>query len=99
MAKVLVNLKIKIAVGVHGIAVMSLDESVDELYGVTRSEITVPSLTMQDIECCGVEEWYEYSVDDKPVNPGVYEFIGRASFDEDSADYSFTCKDLTGQTT
>lgn len=94
MKKVLVDLKIQIAVGLQGVAVMSLKEEINELYSMTKSEITVPSLTLQDIECCGAEDWYEHAVDDKPAEPGVYNFRGRASFDDDSSDYSLTCEQI-----
>lgn len=86
--KVFVDLKVTIAVGVCGIALMELKEEVVETYGMRKSDIKVDSLTMQDIESCGIEEWYEHSLYIKPSEAGVYTFFGRASFDEDSADYS-----------
>ena len=94
MKKVFVDLKIQIAVGLQGVAIMSLEEEINELYGMARSDITVPNLTLQDIECWGVEGWYESCVDDKPDGPGLYTFTGRASFDDDSSDYSLTCEQV-----
>ena len=94
MAKVMVDLKIKLAIGIHGIAVISVDETIDEVYGMSRGEIQIPSLTLQDVEVCGAEDWYEHAVDDKPAEPGVYTFTGRASFDDDSSDYSLTCEQV-----
>lgn len=94
MKKLFADLKIQIAVGLQGVAVMGLEEEITAFYGLLKSEINNLNLTMQDIECCGVEDWYEHAVDDKPAEPGVYTFIGRASFDDDSSDYLLTCEQI-----
>jgi hypothetical protein len=68
----------KIAIGIKGVALLSIDESDD----------VEQSLICNDIDQIGIEEWYEYSFDEKPSEAGVYEVRGTATFTEDDVIYS-----------
>lgn len=83
----------KVAIGVHGVAVLGVKESLSPHSVYVGSDIH-PDLILDDIEQCGAEEWAEHSLDDVPQEPGIYTFRGSARFDEDSSEYSTTCDEL-----
>ena len=87
MIKVVVDVKVKMAVGIVGVAVMELKETLSHAYGVGVKQIG-EDLVKSDIDMQGVEDWFDYAVKDKPKEPGVYTFKGSVAFDEDSADYN-----------
>ena len=81
----------KIAIGVRGVALLSIIEPDDDsqhpsTYG--------QSLVCDDIDQIGVEEWYEYSFDEKPSEPGVYTIRGTVTFTEDDSLYSITIDEI-----
>lgn len=87
MIKVVVHVKVKMAVGVVGVAVMELKETLSHAYGIGVKQVG-ENLVKSDIDMQGAEDWFDYAVKDKPKEPGVYTFEGTVAFDDDSADYN-----------
>ena len=87
MVVVKVSFTIELAVGIKGVAVMKLDEKVREVFGARKEEVPQSGQVLHDIECSGVDDWFESNVKKKPHSSGLYTYTGIASFDEDSAHY------------
>lgn len=87
MIKVVVDVKVKMAVGVVGVAVMELKETLSHAYGIGVKQVG-ENLVKSDIDMQSAEDWFDYAVKDKPKEPGVYTFEGTVAFDDDSADYN-----------
>lgn len=83
----------KIAIGIKGVAVLEISETLspDSIYSGSDIE---PNLILDDIAQCGVDDWADYYLDDIPSEPGIYTFRGTAEFSEDDAAYSVTCDDV-----
>lgn len=83
----------KVAIGIHGVAVLEVKETLspDSIY--VGSDID-PALVLNDVHQCGAEEWADYYLQDVPKEPGVYTFRGSACFSEDDANYSCTCDQI-----
>jgi hypothetical protein len=82
----------KIAVGLRGVAILELTETISPHSVYVGSDIH-PELILHDVDMDGIEEWADCYLDDKPTKPGIYTFRGSVRFGEDSADYSMTCDD------
>lgn len=89
MAKILVDVACEVAVGIKGYALMQLSEVPVEVFGMPMPEKS--ECVKNDIEQIGFEEWVEFNLSDMPTESGIYAFAGRASFDDESADYSLSC--------
>ncbi len=83
----------KIAVGIRGIALMEITETLSPHSVYQGSDISSDCI-VNDISSGGIDEWAEYNLTDLPTEPGIYTIRGSARFDEDSADYSTTCDEL-----
>lgn len=83
----------KIAVGIRGIALMEISETLSP-HSVYQGSDIPNDCILQDFSGCGIEEWAEYNLADLPTEPGVYTIRGSVRFDEDSAFYSTTCDEL-----
>lgn len=83
----------KVAFGVAGCAILSIEETLSPHSVYAGSDIH-PNLVLNDIKQGGVDEWAEYNLSERPKEPGIYTFRGSVRFDEDSADYSVTCDEL-----
>ncbi len=94
MIVVKVGFTIELAVGVKGVAVMQLSEKVIEVFGARKEEVPQSGQVLQDIECSGVDDWFDDNVKQKPPSSGIYRYTGVASFDEDSAHYDLEKMDL-----
>lgn len=80
----------EVAIGIHGVAVLEVNETLSKHSIYVGNDIH-PDLVLLDIEECGAEEWAEYCLNDVPTDPGIYTFKGSVTFSEDDADYSVTC--------
>ena len=92
MPKLIVDVVCEVAVGIKGYALMKLSEIPVEAWGIPKPEKS--ECVKNDIEQIGFEDWVECNLNDVPTKSGVYAFAGRASFDEDSADYSLSCTNI-----
>ncbi|MBL4706289.1 MAG: hypothetical protein JKY54_17310 [Flavobacteriales bacterium] len=83
----------QIAIGLSGIAVLSIHETLSPHSVYVGSDIH-PQLVLEDIKKYGTEEWAGMYLGQMPKEPGVYQFRGIATFTDDDADYSVThdCK-------
>lgn len=81
----------KIAIGIKGVALLSINEPDDDSQ---HPKTYGSSLVCDDIDQIGIEEWYEYSFDEKPSEPGVYSIRGTATFTEDDTMYSITVDEI-----
>jgi hypothetical protein len=87
MIVVKVSFTIVLAVGIKGVAVMKLDEKVREVFGARKEEVPQSGQVLHDIECSGIDEWFESNIKKKPHSSGMYTYTGVATLDEDSAHY------------
>lgn len=83
----------KIAIGVRGIALMEITETLSPQSVYQGSDIA-DDLIVDDISNCGIDEWADYNLTDVPTEPGIYTFRGSVRFTEDDAEYSTTCDEL-----
>jgi len=79
-----VKFNAEIAVGIYGIAVMSLSEQPAEDFKID-GECNCVKI---DIENCGASQWWDWLNFKKPKGKGIYSIEGTGYFDEDSSDYS-----------
>ncbi len=89
MARAIVDLKLELAVGIEGYALMRLDEKIEETVGFVPSNDLL--FTLEDIQQSGIDEWVKSNIDHIPKEVGIYNIQGKGEFTEDSADYSLTC--------
>ncbi|MCF6459094.1 hypothetical protein [Pseudoalteromonas sp. MMG024] len=92
MAKAIVDLKLEIAVGIEGYALMKLDEKINQTFGFAPSDDL--EFVLHDMHQIGIADWVKSNIDDIPEEAGIYSFHGRAEFTEDTADYSIVCMDI-----
>lgn len=83
----------KIAIGIRGIALLEINETLSK-HSVDVSSGIGENLIIEDISDCGIEEWAQHALTDIPIDPGVYTFRGSVRLDEDDADYSVTCDEI-----
>ncbi len=83
----------KIAIGIRGIALLEITETLSPHSVYAGSDIS-NDFIIDDISAIGIEEWAEYNLTDIPVEAGVYTFRGSVRFDEDGAYYSTTCDEV-----
>lgn len=79
----------KLAVGIEGYALLSIQETLSPTSVYCGSDIH-PNLILDDIKNSSIGEWAEYNLRNLPKEPGIYMLRGSVRFDEDSADYSVT---------
>lgn len=81
-----VNFEATVVVGLGGVAVLDLKERCAD--GYVLDDDQEPDCVRNDILECGAECWAEYSLDDMPIEHGIYRVSGGAYFTEDDAVYS-----------
>lgn len=93
MPTVIKDFVAKIAIGIQGVAVLEVSETLTEDSPCKGNEVP-DNLILLDMENCGIEDWADHHLSDVPVEAGVFTFSGRARFTEDDSDYSMTCDQL-----
>lgn len=83
----------KIAIGIRGMALMEITETLSP-HSVDQSSNISNDYIIDDISMDGIESWADIALGDIPAEPGIYTFRGSARFDDDSADYSVTCDEI-----
>lgn len=83
----------KIAIGIKGVAVMEISETLSPDSSCLGSDVK-PNLILDAIVQCGVEDWVNHFLNDVPNEPGVYRLRGTAEFSEDGTDYSVACSEM-----
>lgn len=76
----------KIAVGIRGIALMEISETLSP-HSVYQGSDIFNDCIVDDISGCGIEEWAEYSFTSLPTEPGIYTLSGSVRFTEDDVEY------------
>lgn len=61
----------KIAIGIRGIALLEITETLSP-HSVYHSSDIADDCIIRDISHGGIEEWAEHSLTDVPTEPGIY---------------------------